>query len=271
LKALNSIFTSLSLALSLVTFSSCLKEKAVNKVSRSPGSSNPISPDTPVRWGTSALSSGLDLKIHSDFSADVSEIEQQMTDWNNSTSSFTFFRVTANTASKTISNDLNSYNDSELGIYKKQAPWFSNVSNQALAITQYFGIQRNGFIEIIHADIIVNEDNFNFSNDANDNANYHLPSVILHELGHFIGLPHESDFSIQSVMSPFLGSTDSFSGIFSRDVSAARSLYSVSSLSTLSMISPNPDYGQPVHGIIELRSNGNCVHKVDNKVVHTHY
>ena len=183
----------------------CFAKKSIEKISR-PGTTDVTSSSREAKWSTGVLSSGIDIKISSDFNPlfDVADNDgsghnlfiQMMKQWNSSTNLYTF----------------SSYYDSEMGIYKS-TNWFSNVSNQALAVTQFYGIRRNvgsatEYIELTHADIILNYRDYTFSMDSSSNSNYDLPSVLLHELGHFIGLSHQSDFLVSSVMQPYLSIFD---------------------------------------------------------------
>ncbi len=100
--------------------------------------------------------------------------------------------------------DLNSYRDSSLGIHFMEQ-WFDDLSPHALAVTQFYGqkIVKDGteMIKIIHADILINGEYYDFS-ITSASGRYDLLSVVLHELGHFLGLKH--DYSESSVMLPVL-------------------------------------------------------------------
>lgn len=290
----------LFLCLTIVTLTSCLKEGTNRKSS---GASTPFNSETtPVRWSTSALSGGLDIRlgdaIANDFvAADLdgsghNPIDQMLKQWNQA-SSLTFFRVPAAITSNSDYTNLNSFkSDGVLGIYRSDS-WFSNVSGQALAVTQYFGYRRNvgasnEYVELYHADIIINYRDYNFSTDANSNADYDLHSVVLHELGHFIGLNHVNSFSTSSVMQPYLSIFDSVRNISNYDKSSVQSLYGISGLSTspgfqvttgalttesgpkkLPRSARETSDGE-VRGVIELRADGKCHHYENGKPVHVH-
>ena len=135
-----------------------------------------------------------------------------LSEWNNSIDGGAIFNIESasdeNVIDGTQRTDLLDYNDNIFGIYKHEN-WFPDVSRSALAITQFFGKRinpdtENEYLELIHADIIVNySGEFTFSTNGNASSTYDLQSVILHELGHFIGLGHAS-YDESSIMVPLL-------------------------------------------------------------------
>ena len=271
---------------------SCVKQQEGKKASG--GSSKIDTSSLPVRWSGGALASSLNLKISTDFTnsfapADLdgnghNPIEQMMKQWNNTTGVYDFFKVNANTTSNKQYSDLSSYNDGEMGIYKHTG-WFSNVSSSALAITQFFGVRRAvgspaEYVELTHADIIVNYRDYDFSLNAASTTAYDLPTVVLHELGHFIGIAHVNDWSSNSIMLPYLGIFDSQRTLNTYDQNLVRSNYQLSSLiasrnlalkaSASSLGTTHKNEGEIVRGVIELRNNGKCHHYINGKLVHTH-
>ena len=288
---------------------SCLKEGSTKQSS---GASVPFNSETtPVRWSTSSLIGGLDVRIgdslkNSFVNADLDgsghdPIEQMFKQWNAASSSLTYFKVPATTITNQDYGNLDSYkNDGVLGIYRSDT-WIAGVSAQALAVTQYIGFRRNAgssneYVELTHADIIINYRDYNFSTNANSTIDYDLHSVVLHELGHFIGLGHVNSFSTNSVMQPYLGIMDSQRTITSYDISSGQSLYGVSALvaaSNLSVVTgqmttasgPNPNLNPnlkklpksareksdgEIHGLIELRADGECHHYENGTLTHRH-
>ena len=75
-----------------------------------------------------------------------------------------------------------------MGIYTADN-WFDEISPFTLGITQFFGYKVNGgtayeYIEMLHADIIINTKYFQFSTLIPTPQNhYDLASVVLHERG----------------------------------------------------------------------------------------
>jgi hypothetical protein len=285
----NSFFNHLIILGVLLTAFSCTGESKGRTISSAVA---PFDPNTtPVRWTSGAISSGLNVKISTSFTDDFvagdldadgkNPMEQMMNAWNASTTNYTFFNTSGLTTTNKDYTSLSSFkSDGEFGIYKS-TDWFSNVSSSALAITQYFGYRRNAgssseYVELYHADIIVNYKNHSFTLDASDNSSYDLPTVILHELGHFIGLGHESDNSTNAIMLPYLGRSESKRTLVTKDVDNIRGLYNVSTLSAghFALKSKNvftdqePD--EEIRGVIELRANGKCHHYINQKLTHIH-
>ena len=277
----------LILFISSLSLLSCIKEEPQTQAAFAP-----FNPDTtPINWSNASVTAGLNLKIATDITDDFSSgdddsdgrnpIEQMMHIWNESTSVYDFFvEGDLRTANKTYSSLSSFKNDGEMGIYRADS-WFSDVSSTALAITQTFGFRRNAgtsseYVELIHADIIVNYDNFSFGINGSSTV-FDLKTVILHELGHFLGLKHNDDTT--SIMYPSLGRGEVKRSLNTTDISGIRSLYNASSLTAKSNAQKtgfaskvvNPGEGEEITTVIELRADGECVHYENGKVVHRHH
>ncbi len=159
----------------------------------------------PSKWSNPSAAFPLQLSMSSDFDAtEVAAIQSVADEWSISTKSSSQFFDTTNYISEKSSGDLNSYNDGEMGVYKLTA-WPGALPPTALAVTQIFGMRKNAgttyeFIEIQHADILVNYQNFSFTSSGG--FGYDLQTVMLHEMGHFLGLYHDESSIDESVMYP---------------------------------------------------------------------
>ena len=256
---------------------------SINKTNRVPTSSE----STTKRWTGSVSSSyfPFNLEISSSFSSEEqTEIENMMNEWDSNISEIDIFTSPVNTIANFTPSSLGDYNDTTFGIYKAQ-DWHSSLSSSALAVTQYFGIRRNTgtsseFIDMLHADIIINYEHFDFSTDSTFGT-YDLPSVVLHELGHFIGLSHHYSFTPASVMYPTLTMFDYERLVYQHDIDAVLDLYvnssapaivSSSGSSTSPLVkssirdSNNDSDGEVIRGVFELRPGGQCRH-IENGVV----
>ncbi|CBW26833.1 hypothetical protein BMS_2021 [Halobacteriovorax marinus SJ] len=246
---------------------------------RSPGSADD---DLPIRWADSALP--LSIQISGDFSfapADIdgagrNPIEQMQKEWDDAVTGKVLFNYPAPAAASKGNDALSTYKDSVLGVYISD-DWFSNISSSALAITQFYAYKMTGsrgeYYQLSHADIIVNERDYDFSYDPNSNTDYDMSTVILHELGHLLGLDHQSDGAVAAVMQPYLSIWESNRALFSDDASRISDNYTDSALSAGSasyLPSGIPD-GTELHGVIELMASGECKHYHNGKLVKSHF
>jgi len=173
--------------------------------------------------------------------------------------------------------------DSVLGVYKTDT-WPSDLPGSALAVTQIFGLRKNTgkpneYVDIQHADILLNEDIHNFDTE-NSGPNYDLRTVILHEMGHFLGLQHKSLSSSRnsSVMYPSISSTESKKEPKAVDITDIREKYSiggasggVQALMMKAIHEGADDPGIPVKIRIELHSDGVCIHKMNDITTKRHH
>jgi len=159
----------------------------------------------PSKWSSPAQAFPLQLSMSNDFNTtEVAAIQSVADEWSVSTKSSSQFFDTTNFISEKSSDDLNTYKDGEMGVYKLSS-WPSSLPPTALAVTQIFGLRKNAgspheYIEIQHADILVNYQNFSFSSSGG--FGYDLQTVLLHEMGHFLGLYHDNSSVDESVMYP---------------------------------------------------------------------
>lgn len=260
----------LLLILTTSLFVSCLKGATETVSSGGAPVSASGSTSSTARWE----SYNIDLKIASDV-YDVTErnlMNTMGTSWETAASGTNFFNF-GTTTNKDFTH-LDSYYDNEMGIYKS-TQWFSEVSATALAITQYFGYRSGAYITLVHADIIINDSGlFAFSTTQPTPAgHYDLPSITVHELGHFLGLSH--NLSEASVMRPSLASGSTNRTLSSADNRDIRSRYGmgVSGLNSGNAIAINVDSshdGEQVRGLVELHADGNCKHYENGILIRSH-
>lgn len=229
----------------------------------------------PGKW--MGLTQGLTLNVSTDFSSDErTAIGNAISEWNlRAPQGIVLFKSTMNATGVTNYSTLSSYRDNEFGIYKKN-PWFNDVSGSALAITQYFGYLKsnNGkaYLELTHADIIFNSEDHNFVNTTGPSSNYDFQTVLTHEMGHFLGFCHEN--SQTSIMYPYY--TVSNRLLKNWDVQELQTRYGSPNVApmlgktSLAVKDTNMDEGTLVRGVIELRNDGECIHKINGKEVYRH-
>jgi hypothetical protein len=246
-----------------------------------------------MRWKNDFKVEGerLDLKIHNAFDNSAANDEFQvivnmMNHWDAAVSpTMKFFTTTKNTSTLELptSNVASLGPDgspNEFGIYKS-TQWFSELSSGALAVTQYFGrtetFNNQQYQMITHADIIMNMNGqlpYSLDQEA---GRYHFGSVVLHEIGHFIGLLHNNNQS--SIMFPFLGMNQAKHELTTLDRNNIRTNYS-DLLGLQAEMNPVilgaqasgesiPD-GVPIHGLIYQMADGQCLHVVNGELVSSH-
>lgn len=223
----------------------------------------------------------LSLEVESSFSHDeATQINSMVSKWNAespaSTNLFAINSLSGNDSGKTKVDD---YYDGKLGIYTVGNE-ISDMPSGALAITTISGVQKTDYIKIIHADILVNTGDWSFTTDENDNTKYDLPSVILHELGHFAGLSHTLDSKEESVMQPSISKSQVNRDLFQYDIDNIRSHYDIFFGSTSALMADVGDGVQVSEAIVaeedrlsivlELRPDGLCNHYTNGKKTHSH-
>lgn len=247
-----------------------------------------INASAPYMWSSSAFPR--DLKISTSFTAaESANITAMTTQWETSLENKkNFFTHSATTAEVDQAGmDLDGLGDDSInGIYKIQH-WPLELPSSALAVTQIFGRRfnvgdSNEYVRIEHADILVNENLYNFRTSTDGSSNtYDLQTVVLHEMGHFLGLNHKSS-GANSIMVPSIGAATVARAPTNIDVGDIASKYSITMGSGASSaimaekpmsnkFSPKPgDFGTKIKMLIELHANGECVHKENGVVIQRH-
>lgn len=279
-------FTLVSI-LSIFALAGCMP-KTEQKVEQNGPYSQGANSDRPIRWAQSKLSSPLSVELSSSFNgifapedmdADGDDpIVQAMKSWNEAHPDMDFFNEDPGYITNKDNVSLSSFRDSVMGIYRSNS-WNYGQGSDTLAITQYFGYVRNSgnsneYLELTHADIMLNYRDNSFSTDPQF-GEYDLQSVILHELGHFIGQKHQFDWTIDSIMQPYLDDREKKRSISQYDVDSILSSYGgyVAGLNPMYAAGsgrPVDNPSEEVSGIFELRKNGRCYHWQDGKLVHVH-
>lgn len=259
-------------------------------------STGAINEEAPYIWVNKSFPKT--IRISSSFDATETTIMTDMgTAWKTAVADEeTFF---ANGAVGNNNYNLNN-TDNIFGIYKATT-WPADVSDDALAITQLFGRRYNlgevnEYVGIVEADILVNyQPGINaFDFDVLDNGideGFDLRTIILHEMGHFLGLQHIPSYSnrpdadlgltyanykLSSVMFPSISSLEEKRIPQTKDINALVNKYNIGGgggamVASNSAFKPNKDdAGKNVKIIIELRKSGECVHKEDGVVVRRH-
>ncbi len=132
-------------------------------------------------------------------------IQKMVKEWNQkSPRSKELLTFTDQTGPLPLYENPNDYLDSFYGIYKLSLwPKEFYAGDFPIAITQVFTREENGKKIIIHGDIFLNNEHYDF-NPSNP-LSHDFASVILHEMGHLLGLHHPTGFAeVHSVMDAHL-------------------------------------------------------------------
>jgi hypothetical protein len=223
---------------------------------------------TPAYWPQSSFP--INLKVSTSFTGDENTGIQAMAEEWDSSAGVNMLTTSQSTTDPNHTN-LSNYLDSEFGIYNSTVN-ATEMPAMALAVTQIYGYERSSsgisYVEIIHADIIVNDFNWNFSTNNTVNT-YDLSTVILHEVGHFLGLYHYTETS-SSVMYPTISSLSVNHALEAVDKNNIMDKYTGHRNPAHARV-PNRPNDKVLKAILELRADGECVHTVNGKVVTTHH
>lgn len=186
----------------LILFISCQPpEENGFEVNSSPNAQADSLP--PSSWASTSVFP-ISLKLGNDFTAEEqAAINEAANSWSDTNANRIHYFETS-TSSFAGRNHFDDFRDNEFGIYKVYN-WPEDMPATALAVTQIFGKKvksssKGNYIRIDHADILLNYDFFDFS--TNDEWGYDLNTVVLHEMGHFLGLYHRETSADESVMYP---------------------------------------------------------------------
>lgn len=261
-----------------------------------------------MRWGSSKFP--LELKASNTvFNADeIAAINAASAEWTTAVEGeLQFFNTLSNTANLTYSN-TDDYKDGVKGVYRLTS-WPNDLSVDALAVTQLWGTRKNvgadnEYIELNHVDVFINDDFYSFTTiddptDGDAFFKYDLGSVMLHELGHALGLSHQS-FSVDSVMQPSISSTARNREVTTMDKKIIANNYKLTTSFSDSLIAENGEYSEEInpggsgdpllvmglvteHGqnddrfegeelliTLELKGNGECHHFINKKFTNKH-
>ena len=205
----------------------------------------------------------------------LNPIEQMAQVWNLGHPDIDFFSLPFISTEEKDYLELKEYRDDEwytgwcnltqMGIYAS-SNWFPGLTSGSLGITQFFGVRKNRgteseYIELVHADIILNFRDHDFSL-VGDKEKYDLLTIILHEMGHMIGLPHpKKDNPGPSVMAPRLAKGEVKRKLLPPDLKALLGIYPTDDLLyflEISKIEPLDPFVTPEEErfIIEFMPNG---------------
>lgn len=237
---------------SLVFFSSCGKDQSAEVVSSGAAASGAagIAGISGTRWEYD----NLNLKIADVFDSSQRNIFVNMGEAWEIAADKNFFNFST-TPNKDYGELFDYLDDGEMGIYRSSG-WFDNIGSTALAVNQHVGYKRGTSSYLLHSDIIVNgSGTFGFSfADTVPAGFYDLPTIMLHEIGHFLGLSHNS--GQHTVMYPYLKSATANRVLSASDIVEIKSRYPTNT----STVGTGEGVVTYFYGVIELHADGTCSH-----------
>jgi hypothetical protein len=186
-------------------------------------------------WPKSALQNHslkvvIEDKISSYMAPEV--LNDVFSEWNSTVSDFVFYSTPEITRANIDSNNLSDYrNDPSFGIYHV-TNWASELGENTIAVTANYyntkGILKDGinYYQLVHSDILINFLHHSFSSVGEPNR-FDLPSVLVHELGHMIGMRHAPYEYPDSVMRRTASVIVFFRNLTSYDIDTARNFYEI--------------------------------------------
>ncbi|MCY4523666.1 MAG: matrixin family metalloprotease [Halobacteriovoraceae bacterium] len=232
-------------------------------------------PDLPAKWDANYLRSigGITVSISHDFGEldglqynedGLHMFESMAKRWDDAVPWIDFFSFPFDMVNNLDYSSEKAYKDNQMGIYNSTS-WKISDDPTILAATSYYGKTRNGYKVLTHVDIIVNDKYHNFTFDPNEWGKFYLPCIILHELGHMVGLPHSNEEGSVMVEATHHGNNKCDLSLM--DIQNIRDKYSDSNNSRSPASSYTEDYqenerhGEVYFGTHKLRVNGSCIHE----------
>ena len=254
----------------LLFLSSGCAKKAEEKEEKEETVSASASSSSSTKWRASAFP--LNIKVSSSFSTDeYNGIGEMIGVWNAADNKTYFSLSSTRVSNVSHGGNLDLFDDATLGIYPLTS-WPSSLTSSALAITQAYGEVHSSYIEYVHADILVNKANYDFSVIGDPDEGYDFKTVILHELGHFLGFGHYTGPQ-ESIMITSITRNTINQNLSSLDVRKLSKLYqSVAALSNEEedLLFPNSGEKRFVRIQHELNAEGECRHYIDNHFYELH-
>lgn len=269
------------IALNLMILAGCVPTKVTDATT----TSGNINASAPYLWSSAAFPRS--LKISNQFSVDeVSNIVAMSSAWETAVENKKNLFDHGDTKAAEISSsslDMDALGDDGVeGIYKI-VHWPPTLPGSALAVTQIFGRRFNigspsEYVRIEHADILINNHLYNFRTGATHvNNSFDLRTVLLHEMGHYLGLNHKYG---DTVMIPSIGEYSINRSPTNTDTADIAGKYNIvlgsgNSSAIVAHNLPqyvpmNNDQGKKIKILIELMADGECVHKENGAVIQRH-
>ncbi len=269
------------LLIAIIILSACVPSEEVKEAT-----AGNINKNAPYIW-TNTQTFPVDLKYSDSFSdQEILNIKAMGAEWTIAVEEKKIFFDHTETQEKSSPTlNLDSLGDDGIFAIYKLKPWPKDLPGSALAVTQLFGRRHNigssnEFVRIEHADILIN-DNYHFFNTDTEGGEYDFKTVILHEMGHFLGLLHKTGDSIMidsivpgiNKRSPTQIDAHDIAKKFNISLSTVLPMSRVASSAAkkTESVPLATDAGSSVRIIMELRADGECVHKENGTETQRHF
>lgn len=270
---------SLFFLLSLFALIGCNAKKAET-------SSGSISVDAPFIWEGPGFPKDIYVSVAYTTVDEQTKIADMANAWETALNNYDFFDIVGTDAEKTDTiTSTSQLRDNKFAIYKA-TNWPYPEYPDALAITQIFAIrynrgESNEYVAIQEADIIMNYENFVFDDPLT--FDYDFRTVLLHEMGHFLGLQHKprsynrnntvmypSIFSYESKQAPLTVDKQDLAAKYAIVLPLTAGGSAIASAPARTYTRSPGDAGEMTKIVLELKANGECVHHADGAVIQRH-
>lgn len=219
----------------------------------------------------------LTVKVSGDFtSSEKSSLVTATGKWETEASR-NFVNFSGGSISNKDLSSMNSYLDNSIEVHQVNT---NALPSSSLAVTVFNGVVLNSgtsseYIRLNDADILFNYNDFVFSTSPTA-GEYDLESVMVHEVGHLLGLNHVSATKGTSIMNPSFSSGITKRTLFSMDKTNIKANYPGSGLSAGFAVTAgsgadqSAPEGELVSGYFELSADKTCTHVINGEVVHQH-
>ncbi len=172
---------------------------------------------------------------------------------------------------------LNSGNTLNFDVYVIDSNWPSaDLGAGTLAVTLILAttsVDTNGnnYDRMFDIDFMVNNDTFNFRYKPPTNSDYHLPTIMLHEFGHALGILHPTDTTLSTVMQASVDSNTVLQNLGTYEQNEINTRYD-----TTSIVAQEIQDAQDMIGAksvlikTELYPNGLCMHYRGDQLYKVH-
>lgn len=268
----------------LVTFMACQTEEMLPSLDNAnfPGSGGGVNPAG--RWEEARFP--LNLKVSNHFANEQQDvIIDRMISWEDAINNrYDFFADNVEIIDNFDPDSLDEHlkigtNDppegKNMGIYYT-TKYHPELVNFTIAVAYSLGYQRSDnvgpYIEMVHSDIILNGRDFTFTIDP-QGADFDLESVIVHELGHLLGMKHELS-NVASVMKSSIWFGQIKRDPTNRDSEVLRQNYrldsTIANSYTAALRTGSFEEGKKVIILQKLKANGECEHYLNDTHLVSH-